>query len=602
MPKAKLTVRSRLSDLVFLFRMAGQLAPQVIRDTVLYAVASVAGVIAQLIVVPAALYAAFSCPSAGTAWRIVIAVTVGWMSVRMLQAFSIQVFERSRDVFRTRGCTALTKRAMTVSYAAAVDRTQLSRLRRATDAMGRHIQAPVPHMWYTLSQLTGCAVGAVLTAVALSALSGWLTAVTVLSAALSAWVHHLVTVSGARYQDREQQADEELAYLIKVSEASDYAKDIRVFGMSGWFRTLHDRTMKTVRSLVERRAKIYALFSAADAILVLLRGGAVLAALIMTASPDGSEPYLAVWYVAAAGLLAQSVSGYLLNARVLQTESPALASYRRYIEQEDGLKKGDALPFDGPLHTVELRHVTVRHPDTGRTVLNDVSFVWHPGEHIEVVGPDGAGKTTLALVIVGLLDPDEGAVLIDGKDVRMVDRRAYVQLFSAVLHGAAVSDITVAECVSCSGDTVDETRLWRCLEQAGIAAAVQALPHGSHTPLGDTILPSGVQERLMLASALYKDGDLWLFDEPTAALDPLAQHAWCRDCERLTNGKGAIFLSHRIGMVNGCDRTLVLKDGCIVEEGSHEDLIAGGGVYASLAAMQGRYHQEGRDPHDGIDE
>ena len=162
-------------------------------------------------------------------------------------------------------------------------------------------------------------------------------------------------------------------------------------------------------------------------------------------------------------------------------------------------------------------------------------------------------------------------------------------------------DVTVAENVAQAAEGIDREKVARCLEQAGLTEAVEKLPQGMDTHVGrkvylDGVLFSGGQtQRLMLARALYKDGPVLVLDEPTAALDPLAEDNIYHKYNDMTAGKTSVFISHRLASTRFCDRILFLADGQIAEEGTHESLLASGGGYADLFEVQSRYYREGRD-------
>lgn len=225
----------------------------------------------------------------------------------------------------------------------------------------------------------------------------------------------------------------------------------------------------------------------------------------------------------------------------------------------------------------------------------------HPGEKLAIVGLNGAGKTTLVKLLCGFLDPTRGRVLLNGQDVREFNRREYYSLFSAVFQEFSILDVTVAENVSQQAEGTDEERVWDCLEKAGLTKAIQALPQGLQTHVGrevylDGVVFSGGQtQRLMLARALYKNAPILLLDEPTAALDPIAENDIYQKYDSMTAGKLSVFISHRLASTRFCDRILFLKDGVIGEEGTHESLLRLGGDYAKLFEVQSRYYQEGRE-------
>jgi ATP-binding cassette subfamily B protein len=204
-------------------------------------------------------------------------------------------------------------------------------------------------------------------------------------------------------------------------------------------------------------------------------------------------------------------------------------------------------------------------------------------------------------LLCGLLDPTEGRVLLNGVDIRALNRREYYKLLSAVFQDFSLINITLAETVAQSVEGIDRGRVADCLDKAGLTPKLESLPGGLDTHVGREVYEDGVlfsggeTQRLMLARALYKNGPLLMLDEPTAALDPIAENDIYMKYNEMTQGKTSVFISHRLASTRFCDRILFLENGVIAQEGTHESLLAQGGGYADLFEVQSRYYREGKD-------
>lgn len=219
------------------------------------------------------------------------------------------------------------------------------------------------------------------------------------------------------------------------------------------------------------------------------------------------------------------------------------------------------------------------------------------GERLAVVGVNGAGKSTLVKLLCGLLQPDQGSIYINGTDSRIIPRWDYYSLFSAVFQHSRQLPVSVAENVMLNvRKEQEETAMWDCLEKAGLLEKVRSLPEKEKTCLvrqvaeEGTELSGGQVQRLLLARALYKDAPVLILDEPTAALDPLAESAIYEKYSSLTQGKTSLFISHRLASTRFCDRILFLEQGRVVESGSHEELMELGGKYAAMFQVQSKYY------------
>ena len=232
-------------------------------------------------------------------------------------------------------------------------------------------------------------------------------------------------------------------------------------------------------------------------------------------------------------------------------------------------------------------------------MLHDVSLSIKPGEKLAVVGLNGAGKTTLVKLLTRLYEPTKGSIRVGGAEAAQVKKEAYFRLYSALFQEVRVFAVTVAENVAMQpADVLDRARVERCLRLAGLWEKIESLPKGMDTmllknvDLYGTELSGGQNQRLALARALYKDAPLVVLDEPTAALDPLAEADLYERFAELVDGRTAVFISHRLSSTRFCDRIILMEDGRIAEMGTHDELMALDGRYAQLFRVQAQYYQE----------
>ena len=198
----------------------------------------------------------------------------------------------------------------------------------------------------------------------------------------------------------------------------------------------------------------------------------------------------------------------------------------------------------------------------------------------------------------GLFDPTEGRVLINGEDIRKFNRRDIYRHFSAVFQNFSILSVTLEENVTLLEEGIDYDKLDDVIEKAGLTDKVKSLENGYKTQIGRDVYEDGVllsggeTQRLMLARALYKDAPVMLLDEPTAALDPIAESDLYNKYSEMTSGRTSVYISHRLASTRFCDRIIYLEDGRIAEEGSHAELMAAGGKYRELFDIQSKYYKE----------
>ena len=404
------------------------------------------------------------------------------------------------------------------------------------------------------------------------------------------------------HRDAEEVYYAKKRYIRNKAESVELAKDIRIFGLQNWLNDLlnqvHDAYLDFLYK-VERKKR---LADITEAVLTAARNGIAYVYLIRMALEENLGVPEFILYFTAVTTFTTWVMGILQQAVKLHQQSLDISCVREFLEYPEPFRfEGGASIPKADAYELTLQDVSFRYPGAESNTISHLNLTVHPGERLAIVGLNGAGKTTLVKLLCGLFDPTEGVVLLNGQDIRAFNRREYYGLFSAVFQEFSILDVTVAENIAQTNENIDTERLWDCIEKAGLTDTVQKLPDGLQTHVGrevylDGVLFSGGQtQRLMLARALYKDGPILMLDEPTAALDPIAENDIYMKYNEMTKGKTSLFISHRLASTRFCDRIIFVADGNIAEEGTHEDLLALGGEYAKLFEVQSRYYREGKE-------
>jgi len=463
------------------------------------------------------------------------------------------------------------------------------------------------HIWKTLTQLLANTLGFVIYLSLLTNLNGFLILTVVATSAIGFFVTRWINEWEYRHKEEKAVYTKELSYFEERAYALNFAKDLRIFGLGSWLREIQSKAMKTGEAFVARREKTFLWANVADVALALLRGSIAYAYLIHQALNRGLPASEFLLYFTAVSGFTTWVTGILSTVSQLHKESIALSHVQEYLNLPELFRfEEGAEPPKAEGYMLTLENVSFRYPGTEKNILEHVNLTVQPGEKLAIVGLNGAGKTTMIKLLCGFYDPTEGRVLLNGQDIREFNRRQYYALFSAVFQHFSIMDTTIAEAVSQTAVGTDMDRVERCLAKAGLTDSVSKLPEGVNTHIGrqvylDGVMLSGGQtQRLMLARALYKDGPILVLDEPTAALDPIAENDIYLKYNEMTAGKTAVFISHRLASTRFCDRILFIADGGIAEEGTHEELLAMGGAYAELFEVQSRYYREGGEGNEEV--
>jgi ATP-binding cassette, subfamily B, bacterial len=247
---------------------------------------------------------------------------------------------------------------------------------------------------------------------------------------------------------------------------------------------------------------------------------------------------------------------------------------------------------------IEFRHVSFRYPGIETNVITNLSFTIHPGETVALVGENGAGKTTLVKLLARLYDPCEGAIRLDGHDLREYDLESLRSQIGVIFQDYLCYQLTARENIGFGKlEYLDDTeRVLRAAELGGARSVVDGLPQGLDTMLGRTFdsgvdLSGGEWQKMALSRAFMRDTQLLILDEPTASLDAYAEHELYQKFTELATGRTTLLISHRFSTVRMANHILVLRDGRLVEEGSHNELIALKGRYAEMYNLQAESYQ-----------
>lgn len=389
-------------------------------------------------------------------------------------------------------------------------------------------------------------------------------------------------------------------YMIQATENIKYAKDIRIYQMIPWVKCRFNQYHQNHMSYIKKESNVRMIGFWLKNLLIYGRNlftYIYLARGLMRGSIAISE------FVFLIGLVNQ----FSQWMDLLAEKSNELMRFNIHIDQfRDFLSLDVAITPHGNAKAKDVReqpaidfqNVWFRYPESESWIFQEFSLHINPGENIGLVGINGAGKTTLMLLLIGLLKPTKGEILIDGIPQNEWSDEERFKIFSPIFQDLHVFPESIA--TNISGDiTYDEHRLQQAMTDSGLKTSIERLEEKEHTNLVRTSqnkaidLSGGQTQKMLLARALYKNGRILILDEPTAALDPLAESKIYEDYHRISQKKTSIFISHRLASSKFCDRLLLIEYGKIIEEGTHEQLMAQRGQYHHMYQTQSKYYQKG---------
>lgn len=304
-------------------------------------------------------------------------------------------------------------------------------------------------------------------------------------------------------------------------------------------------------------------------------------------------------------LFAGCIQNFLYHFRTWGEQWVELAENTKYVKKYFDFLDIPNKKYEGTLPVekrednrfeVEFRHVSFRYPGTDRDILKDFSIKFHIGERLAVVGRNGCGKTTFIKLLCRLYDPVQGEILLNGIDIRKYDYREYLSLFGVVFQDFKIPALPLGQNVAASTE-VEEDRAREALRRAGLGGLLDKMPCGMDTPLYTDFDKNGVDisggeaQKIAIARALYRDAPFVILDEPTAALDPIAEYEVYSKFDELVGSKTAVYISHRLSSCRFCNDILVIDEGRAMQRGSHDELIRQkGSLYETLWNAQAEYY------------
>lgn len=455
------------------------------------------------------------------------------------------------------------------------------------------------HIWYTLSTFIKNIAGFCIYLSLLSHTNNFLLMIVMLTSIFQFFATKYINEWEQRHSEERKQYITELNYISSKALSNELAKEIRIFHLSDWLMELYYKSFHLYKAFITKREKVYLIASVLDVIISFFRNALFYFYLLHQVLEQQMTASEFLLYLGAINGFTTWINGILSEFFVLHKECIDISYVLEYLNFAEPFQfeNGNDIPSADSFE-LKLEDVTFCYPQSDKPIFEHLNLTIHAGEKLAIVGLNGAGKTTLIKLLCGFYDPNEGRVLLNGQDIRTFNRKKYYELFSAVFQEFSMPDVTIAEAVSQTATEIDYECVTECLEKAGLTEQIKKFPKGVETHFGrqvylDGILLSGGQtQRLMLARALYKNGSILVLDEPTAALDPIAENDIYLKYNEMTKEKTSIFISHRLASTRFCDRIIFLANGTIAEEGTHETLLEKNGEYATLFKIQSRYYED----------
>lgn len=495
----------------------------------------------------------------------------------------------------------LMKYSLTMPYENTLDPEQLTRIKLAEISVGNPMQGAGGIILNMLSLFGG-----------LLASLGFLSLMSTLSLWIMLLLFLLVLFSfyfnskAASFDEStwDQWGEYERRYFQTTSIMTDpsYGKDIRLYSLIDVLESYCNRLIGQFRIISKSVSKKNIQMDTAVAVLNILRDLVVfiyIARLLLANQIDASEFFL---YITGTTSLVVILQESMKQISDIRKESNRFSHFISLMEEEKVLENSMEIKVlekstGKDLITVDIVDLCFSYPNSEKYVLDHLNLTIKPGEKMALVGENGSGKSTLIKLLCKLYKPSSGVIYLNGIDISQIPDDIYWEIIGAVFQDAMVFPFSIRDNITLE-ESVDEERLSKAINDSGIEQIMDGLSNGIDTVLLRILddegldISGGQRQRLYLARALYKNNKFLMLDEPTAALDPLAEASLYEQYDSLTKGKTSLYISHRLASTKFCDRVAYLKDGKILELGSHDELMDSNGEYKELFHIQAKYYME----------
>lgn len=458
----------------------------------------------------------------------------------------------------------------------------------------------VEGVYHKLFSLPAVSLTVIILAIWIGLVNVWILLGLLLKLATSIWIKRKVNSYEYEMKGKIQKQERKKRYYYDTSYDFGYGKDIRIYN-------LKDRILANYREEINKFIYLKKLIANKEftlaflSLLALIISDSLLYGILILKVVNGMS--IADFSMYLTLILQLSFSLNLLGEDLSFIYREAIYVYDlfEFLDKDLGDKGGTEKAIKDDGIEVEFRNVSFKYPRTDKYIFKNLNLTIPKGQKLAIVGVNGAGKSTLVKLLTGLYKVDEGEILINNIPIDRFSKKELYSMFSVVFQEVNVLAYTIEENVACKSSDIDRDRVWKVLDKVGLGDKVRAFKNGLSQLMLKVIDENGVEfsggenQKLAIARALYKDGNMVIMDEPTAALDALAEAEIYEHFSELTKGKTSIFVSHRLASTKFCDAIAFFDKDGLKEYGSHEELMAKKGEYYKMFTIQGKYYQEEGD-------
>lgn len=537
-----------------------------------------------------------------TGEHLVVAMAI-YLVAAALMGYTMQrlkhVIEAENMRLRLMYLGALGKKCMTMDYRYVEDAGFWDRNNKAFSAGNSNYEGieGMYNRMYTIPAKVLALVGMIILAVGLSPL---VFVSLIVHVAVIMWIS--VLNNKYRYKRREEQSklERRVSYYYKTTHDFTFGKDIRIYNFRDRILKNYQAEIEGLRHFVKGLASHDFLLNLAGMATLLITNILMYGTLIYQ-TVNGMPISSFTMYVSLITTLMANMLSFGEDITFLQNQSQYVGDFFRLIDEQITDERSEEIKLEGTLEIV-FEHVDFKYPGSDKYIYKDLNFTIHKGEKLAIVGVNGAGKSTLVKLMTGLFEPTAGHIYINGTDISRFSKKQLYGFYSAVFQDVNILAFPIRDNVTGgskkdSTQNNDDSRVKETLEKVGLWEKVKGFEKGLDQMMlkvideNGTDFSGGERQKLSIARGLYKDAPMVIMDEPTAALDALAEAEIYESFSSMVEGKTAVYISHRLASTKFCDRIALFDKDGLKEYGSHDELMELKGEYYHMFTVQGKYYQ-----------
>lgn len=442
-------------------------------------------------------------------------------------------------------------------------------------------------------------VGHLLTLIGIAAiiatLNIWIIALFISLALFGTWIEGKAKKRAMRLSELISANQRGRMYYAALFDDFSYGKELRINAMGKWLLSAERKYFTIVNNNLKMQNDGFIKSGALGAVFTFIQQCVAYGYLINAVMQNTISIGSFTMYIGAITAFASSLRNIMDSLVEIRAYDMYYNNLDKYLSVPSTLRSGKKLIDTQKDHAIEFCNVSFKYAGQKQWALRNVNITLNPKQKLSIVGENGAGKTTFVKLLIRLYDPTEGEILLDGMNIKEIDYDSYMSIFSTVFQDFKLFSFSLKENISLSLP-IDEIKMNETLKRVGFDKKLENLEKGIDTAVYKNFDETGFEpsggeaQKIVLARALYKDAPIVVLDEPTAALDPRAEHDIYQQFNDLVDGKTAVYISHRLSSARFCDKIAVFDNGKMIEYGTHGELMTKKGKYAELFDMQAQFY------------